>query len=157
MTDRNFDGATLLEARTWLRDRVDDGARCPCCEQMAKVYRRRINAGAAAGLIQLARQYPSEWVHVPTTGTLARLGGEFARLRYWGLVVEEPDLRDDGGRAGWWQITEQGQAFAMNRITLPKYARVYDGRVLGFDASQQVSIVDALGHKFNYRELMEGM
>lgn len=147
---------TLAEAKAWLRARVDDGERCPCCNQLAKVYRRRINAGAAVGLIYLEREHGFGWVHVPSTGRLAQLGGEFARLRYWDLVVEEPEVRPDGGRTGWWQLTQHGCDFVHNRLTVPKYVRIYDGRVLGYDETKWVSIVDALGHKFDYRELMNG-
>lgn len=147
---------TLTEAKDWLRARVDEGARCPCCDQFAKIYRRRINAGAAWGLIYLERNHGYDWVHVPTTGRLAQLGGEFARLRYWGLIVEEPEVRPDGGRTGWWQLTEKGHRFVHFKMSLPKYVKIYDGRVLGFDDAQRVSIVDALGHKFNYHELMKG-
>jgi hypothetical protein len=45
----------------------------------------------------------------------------------------------------------------LNRSKVPKYARIYNNRCLGLDHSKQVSIIDVLGTKFNYTELMEGI
>jgi hypothetical protein len=47
------DTITLGAARDWLRDRLDDGERCPCCTQLAKTYRRRIHATLAKALITM--------------------------------------------------------------------------------------------------------
>lgn len=147
------DQMTLSEAREWLRKQVDDGAKCPCCTQFSKVYRRKINAGMASGLITMYRTYGLAWGHVPSTADLSRLGGELARLRMWGLVEESPEPRDDGGRAGWWRVTAAGERFVRGQERVPKYARVYDGRCLGLDGDL-VSVRDALGTRFDYDELM---
>ena len=47
------DGETLGGARDWLRDRVEKGAKCPCCGQFAKVYRRTITSGMARALFMI--------------------------------------------------------------------------------------------------------
>lgn len=148
---------TLEQAQEWLRKHVDEGAKCPCCTQLAKVYRRKINAGAARALVRMVVRYgEGEWVHVPTTADFSRLGGEWAKLRFWGLVVEQPEVREDGGRAGYWQVTPLGRAFALGRARVPKYARIYDQRLLGLVDEQTVDIHDALGTKFNLEDLMAG-
>lgn len=147
------DDMPLGEARSVLRGLVDDGARCPCCTQLAKVYARKINSGQAAGLIRFYRNVGAlRFAHLPTLG-LSSLGGEFARLRFWGLVEEEPVFRSDGGRAGYWRVTVAGEAFVLGRLEVQKYARIYDGRCLGL-TGPPVSIVDALGDRFSYTELM---
>ena len=33
---------TLTEAKQWLKERLDEGTRCPCCNQYAKIYKRKI-------------------------------------------------------------------------------------------------------------------
>jgi hypothetical protein len=82
------DDMPLGEARSVLRGLVDDGARCPCCTQLAKVYARKINSGQAAGLIRFYRNVGAlRFAHLPTLG-LSSLGGEFARLRFWELSGE---------------------------------------------------------------------
>lgn len=154
MTDL-ADGVMLGDAREWLRQRVDNGVHCPCCTQFAKVYRRKVTSWMARSLIGVYRASGQDWCHVATdVRWVMGQGGMWATLRFWNLIEEERALRSDGGRAGWWRVTPVGVAFLHGRITIPKYARLYDGRLLGLDGDQRISIHDALGSKFNYEELM---
>ncbi len=146
---------TLAEAQELLRGQVDQGARCPCCTQYAKVYRRKINSGMAHALIIMFRHARRDWFKMPDISDRWQSRDE-AILAYWGLIVESLDKRDDGGRAGWWQITDVGERFVLDQMRLPKYARIYDGRCLGLVGEPQ-GIRDALGTKFNYRDLMDGI
>lgn len=144
---------TLSDAQKWLADRVGSGARCPCCNQYAKVYRRQINSGMARSLIAMYLHGPQgQWVHLPTqVGARSR---EEGKLRYWGLVEEQVDVqRDDGGRAGYWRLTDAGRAWVTGQSTVPKFVAVYNNTVLR-SYGTQVSVSDALGSKFNYTELM---
>lgn len=145
----------LSEAQQWLRNRVDKGDNCPCCSQFAKVYRRKINAGMAQALIVMYRQSGGSWFRMPSIAHLWQSRDE-AALAYWGLIEEAQEPREDGGRAGWWRLTQAGMLFASNRGTVPKYARVYNGRCLGLTGDPQ-SIIDALGNRFDYTELMRGI
>lgn len=142
---------TLVDAQEWLRQRVEEGETCPCCTQFAKVYKRKITSTAAAGMIALYRSCGQNYGHIATI--MNRQQGDETKLAYWELIEEERVFRPDGGRAGYWRVTDKGVVFLQNQITVPKYARVYDGRVLGLDGDE-VGIIDCLGQKFNYRELM---
>lgn len=144
---------TVREARDQMRAQLMAGeaVKCPCCTQLAKIYKRRIHAGMARSLILMFRRGGTDWIHVPTT--VPERARDDGMLAYWGLTEEELVRREDGGRAGWWRVTDRGAAFVNGHITLPKYAHVYDGRVLRVDGDA-VSIRDALGTKFNYEELM---
>ncbi|OCB09263.1 hypothetical protein A5717_26165 [Mycolicibacterium porcinum] len=149
---------TLEEAQAWLRDRIDDGETCPCCTQFAKVYRRKLNASMARGLITFYRAHRGEWGHAPSTPGLSELGGEFARLRWWGLIEEADEGRDDGNpHAGQWRITNTGMRFIRNEIQVPEYARIYNGRCLQLDDTTTTTIKRALGRRFHYDELMAGI
>jgi hypothetical protein len=89
---------------------------------------------------------------------LNHIAGDHAKLRYWGLIEEEPVRRDDGGRAGWWQITDRGEQFVRGTLKVPKYALIFDGRLLRLDETGgYVTITDALGKKFDWTELMTGV
>jgi hypothetical protein len=143
----------LGEAQKWLAERIANGARCPCCNQYTKVYRRQINSGMARSLIAMYLHGPQgQWVHLPTqVGARSR---EEGKLRYWGLVEEQVTVqRDDGGRAGYWRLTDAGRDWVTGKSTVPKFASVYNNTVLRH-YGEQVSISDALGSKFNYNELM---
>jgi hypothetical protein len=82
-------------------------------------------------------------------------GGQQTIAHYWGLLEEERTKRGDGGRSGYWRVTDKGSSFVMNELSVPKYCVLYDGRPLRYEG-EMVGIVESLGTKFNYRELMEG-
>lgn len=148
------DDTPLAEARAWTRDRVRDGVRCPCCTQLARVYRRKLNSGMALALAVFYRRCGQEWGHKPTVlrgvGAAAR---DESLLRYWGLFEEEAARRDDGGRAGWWRVTSRGARFVRDALEVPRYAVVYDGRCLNL-AGEPVGIRDVLGDRFDLAELL---
>lgn len=137
---------TLDEAKAWLRDRVDDGAECPCCTQFAKVYRRKLNAGMAKSLIRMYQAAGTDWQNI--TETIPARSREEGKLRYWGLV--EP-----GTERGIWRVTPKGELFVKNRIKVPRHVRIYDDRMLGFDGPEETDIVGALRSPFDYDELMK--
>lgn len=144
--------ATLAQAIAYVLSHRTEGVRCPCCGQMAKVYRRSINSGMARSLIAMYRAGGKEFIHVPTV--LDARSREEGKLRYWNLVEEQLAARPDGGRAGYWRVTDLGERFVLNRTYVQKYALVYDGTCFGVTGSP-VNIREALGNKFNYRELMD--
>lgn len=135
---------TLEAARDWLRKRVRDGAECPCCTQLAKVYRRKMHAGMTRLLVLAARDHGREWFHITELG--AGSGGDFAKFRYWGLI--EPGKPD-----GTWRLTADGEDFARGRLRVPSSVEIYDGEALDL-VGETVSVREALGHKFDYDELM---
>jgi hypothetical protein len=107
----------------------------------------------AMSLIRMYRAAGTDWQHVPTTTA----GGsrEEGKLRYWGLVEEDLMVRDDGGRAGWWRVTDAGRLFVLGRSKVPKHAVIFDARCLRLeDDDGQITIQQALGRKFDYAELM---
>jgi len=145
------DSAPLAQLKAWFEKRKAEGDHCPVCQQHFKVYRRKINSGMARSLISMYRAGKTEFIHIPTTiGSRSR---EEGKLRYWGLVEEETALRPDGGRAGYWRVTEMGELFVLGKVKVPMYAEVYDGERLSL-SGDMVGIIDALGQKFHYGELM---
>jgi hypothetical protein len=155
VSDRKFsDYALLGEVRDWLTQAAQDGgATCPCCTQLTRVYRRPLNSAMTHGLIRAYRKAGREPFHMPTV--LNHIAGDHAKLRYWGLIEEEPIRRPDGGRAGWWQITELGEEFVRRIKAVPKYALIFDGRLLRLDTSGgYVTVTQALRGKFDWAELM---
>jgi hypothetical protein len=152
-TDTIDESTAVAEARAWLRERVDHGERCPVCTQLAKVYRRSITSRSARSLIALYRAVGRDWGHLPTI--LRDKQADEAKMAYWGLIEEERVRRPDGGRAGWWRVTAAGQEWLQGHSTVPKYARIYDGRCLGLEGPE-TTIHEALGTRFNLAELMAG-
>jgi hypothetical protein len=90
------------------------------------------------------------WVDVKS---LPVRGGDYAKLRYWGLI--EPRVVE-GKMTGYWRLTVKGTRFVADRERVPKYARVYDGKLRALEG-EEISIRQSLGNRFNYDKLMIGM
>ena len=159
-----FSGRTLEEAKEWLRGKFAKGADCPCCGQFVKLYRRKLNSSMAYAMILLAKhqkEIGGAWFHVPdylssVTSTATIRGGDWSKLRYWGLIESDESIRDDGSkRAGVWRVTEAGMAFAANDKSVPSHVHIYNGEAFSsYQTGETTNIEQALGEKFNYRELM---
>ncbi|MGH7743351.1 MAG: hypothetical protein ACREQ5_00815 [Candidatus Dormibacteria bacterium] len=147
------DVETLAQARARLNERVEtrEGARCPCCDQFAKVYRRRLSSGIARALIRGHRAAGMGWFHAPT---VVGDRGDLSKARYWGLVEEERTRRPGGGRAGFWRLTVQGDRFVRGQLWVPAHARIYTGRFLGLDNTEKIDIHGALGSRYSLAGLM---
>lgn len=160
--------ATLLSARIWLQEGKERGVQCPCCDQYAKIYRRKINSGMAASLLAIYRRTdqlsPVEgWLHIPddfkggsALGILQNR--EYPKLRYWGLLESFEGKNDnaDVPFSGKWRITTKGQAFCLDQIRVPKYVFLFDGKPIDRAADATVNIREALGDKFSFDQLMGG-
>jgi len=156
----NFKDFSLDDAKTWLWTRVKKGAECPCCTQLAKVYKRRVNSSLALSLISLSK-LGDGWHHVSNILALSALRSptlsrEFSIIRYWGLIDEKEVEEGVNSRtSGYWRITAKGQSFVAGQILIPRYAFIFDGRCL-YLSEDTATIQECLGSKFNYADLMLG-
>jgi len=145
---------TLAIAQREVEAGLTDGTHCPCCGQLAKAYHRKLNSGMASALIEVWKRHGVGWAHVPDIAP--KVGGDFAKMRHWGLVQESLGLRADGGRQGDWRVTSLGKSFVRGLVTVPSHITVYNNAVSGTDGPA-ITIREALGSRFNYDELMRGM
>lgn len=152
---------TLKDAKKWLLGRLSDGAKCPCCHQYAKMYKRKITGEMARALILLYRQdkqKPDEFIHLPSFLTQRKAGSSnmSSLLRHWGLLERQPGERDDGSwRTGYYKITERGIRFVKGSLWVQEHIYLYNQERYQSSKNSSVNIHGALGSKFNYRELME--
>lgn len=148
---------TLREAKQWLERNKEEGVTCPCCGQFAKVYTRKLNSGMAASLIWLVKRFhiTNDWIDVPATGPIwVQRSRELAKLEHWKLVECKTEPSKRGARtSGLWRPTGEGIHFAAEEVSLPKYARIYDGMFLSHPDRGLTTIRDALGDHFNYDDL----
>lgn len=125
------------------------GGKCECCGQTVKVYRRSIYKHMARCLIWIVRRYAEngqEWVNLKE-GPVFR-GGDNTKLAYWGLVIPHPTIDEN-----LYKPTQLGVDFVVNGAIVPRYAYIYDGRVLGFSQEQR-GIADCIrGGGFNKNEI----
>lgn len=177
-SSRLFDGddatATLAQAKDFLRVRAKKGAYCPCCKQYVKVYKRVLGSQMARWLIWLVRTWTQQQAGIrsPISGRLFRLeenhpwidvkqspvrGGDYAKLVHWNLVEHKANTGDASKRdSGLWRPTHAGIRFVHNQLLVPSHVLLYDNKLLNWkdDSITQINIIDALGKKFDYSELM---
>ena len=161
----DYKTCTIAQGQDWLRPRLTVGAICPLCHQFAKIYKRKLSSSMAYALILIYRAFrngPDVWLHVPEYlsrnslfGVVVR-GGDWAKLVHWGLIVSKGDeVRDDKSpRTGLYKITDLGRAFVEGRVSVPRYAYIYNEQCLRMSDETLVTIQQALGDRFNYAELM---
>lgn len=136
------------------------GVTCPCCRQLAKVYRRSITSSMARVLVALYKAAPrgDSWVYVPELlrgiEGAASQGGDWAKLAHWDLVEFKDEQRSDGSRRnGLAKITNQGIRFVEGRLSVRKYAFLYNNEMIKMDGPS-INIVQALRRPFDYRDIV---
>lgn len=157
LPDIPVDG-TLRYSQQRLMEGLEEGVNCACCGQFAKIYKRSLSKSAARCLLVLYVEAGEGWAHLPTVLSekapeLATTGGYAALAGHWGLMEESDRVRDDGGRAGWWRVTASGVRFLSGEISIPKYVRLYNGRVLDH-TGDAITMAMALGEPFDLRNVM---
>ena len=157
-----FDTTTtkvLSDLQAWIRARWRRGCRCPACGQSVKLYKRTLNRGMASVLIDIykvCREQNVEYLHVSEhflgqkDNAVAR---EYSKLRFWGLLEEEPGERENGNGTGRWRVTPLGEAFVKGRVLVPRSVLVFNNQLEGV-SDERTTVRQALGRAFDYDELM---
>lgn len=136
-----------------------EGVQCPCCDQLAKVYRRRITPAMVGVMIELGRRHKAgaRWVKIGRGG-IQTPGGDYGWLVWWNMIECLPGEREDGSnRVGMWKLTDTGYAFLRDNLRVRRYVYVYAGKQIpdppGADMST-VDIAQVLRRPFNFNEIV---
>jgi len=116
---------TIVQHQEELKNGIRDGLLCGCCGQNTKLYKRTINAQMAVWLLVLVRVWrkTGTWVSVSEKPlVLYHKGGDYAKLKHWGLVVSAPtEPKDDKIGSGLWTPTERGCRFVDRKLLVPSH------------------------------------
>ncbi len=150
---------TLEEAKQELRKGWVKGIECPACTQFVKLYNYKLFATSAQALIILSK-LPDGYHHISQYAEATKSrprAPHFAELRFWGLVEKlEPNTDPKVKSLGMWKITEKGRLFVTKQLEVKSRILVFNNTFCGFAKdSEDIGIVEALGNRFNYAELME--
>lgn len=155
-------GQTVEEAKVDIERVLTESRQtdCPCCGQRVKRYERSIYAQPAKFLIWLAKAYQRDhrwydWREEPVRGDGQKGGGDYSKLRFWGLIEHKPNTDKHNlpqNYSGMWRPTQKGISFAYNKLAIPKYALIYNNKLLGFKG-EMVTITDCLPEYFSFWEL----
>ncbi|RLA42167.1 MAG: hypothetical protein DRQ64_00295 [Gammaproteobacteria bacterium] len=145
--------------------RMEEGftIECPCCSQTAKIYKRSISSTMVRQLIVICKASRSKWADHDNWVNVNRFylpgaSGDYAKLRFWGLI-EPMDVRTRGfNSSGMWRITDEGREFVKGDTRVRKHLFIYNNALYEIDGTDAVGrwldIHEALGSKFNYATLM---
>ena len=146
---------TIQQAKDWVNTNNETGCICPCCDRLVKMYKRKLNSGMAQELIALYilsfNDLETKFYHHTNFAKVS--GGELSKLTHWGLVLEKQNNVDDKKTSGFWGITEKGIKFVENKINVEKYIFLLDAELISY-SKETTNIIESLGNKFNYSELM---
>jgi len=152
--------ATIEEGELFIRDNYVEGAICPCCKQISKLYKRKLNSGMTLFLIGLykLRIRTGNKYHqnkdIMSEMSLNTTSLDYSVLRHFGLIIEQKNEDSEKRRSGFWAITKKGVGFVLDEIKIPSHVHLYNNVLTGF-SDTQTSIKKALGNKFNYSELLK--
>ncbi len=138
---------TVTDARTQIMEHLDEGRICPVCDQNARRWRRSLTSGMVRALMVLRRHYGE-----PALRTLAehRLpSGDYAKLRFWGLLVPDPSKDADGV----WIVTRDGREFLDGQLRVQRYAHVYNNAVERY-SGPMVCADECLRSPFDLEQLL---
>lgn len=147
--------------KPWYKEfEKQEATNCECCGRLLKIYKRKLSRAMAFYLIniyKLHRQKPdTAYFHVRSVGAPST-GGDFAQLRYWGLIRERSNEKPEKKTSGMWRMTDFGARFVKREEQVPKQILLkWGSELLGF-TGEMADIKTCLEYKnkFNYRELME--
>jgi len=137
---------------------ADKGYTCPHCGQYCKRYYRHFNSNMAIALIVLYRNLDKGFVHLENLMKEAgyKRCGDASYLRHYRLIEKKEGKREDGSpRNGMYKITSAGIMFVEGKTKVKKKYIIYNNKHEGFEGDE-ITIQDALGKKFDYRQLMDG-
>lgn len=152
---------TIQDAKNFLRQNWKEGAICPCCAQVTKLYARSITSSMAHALILVYLSGARGYFHAESFFKNSRcdkaIRGDFPKLKYFGLIEPMEGKSDDGNpNTGYYKITEKGIKFTEMTDVAPKHVYIYNNKMYGF-SEEMVNIQSCLKNKFNYNELMFGV
>jgi hypothetical protein len=128
---------------------------CPLCDQRMQRYKRSVNRKMVEALFKLYKKNLLEdgrWVPVQEIYTKGS-SGDYAKLRHWGLIEAGDKRRAYRNSVGYWRITDLGKLFAEGKVTIKKFAIIYDNNCVGFEGDD-VNVASCFGENFSYPALM---
>ncbi len=138
---------TLQEARDAVKAGRSAGIVCPCCDQLVKVYRRKLNLQMARALYWMSRTPAGHYQDMTEAPADIIRNREYSRLALWMLAEPEPGRNHVGSKRGRWRLTHEGRLFVDGVIRVPEAVYVLNGKVV--DVSREtVKITDVKGFHF---------
>lgn len=150
---------SITDAREVLGGLADAGTLCPVCEQNVKIYKRKLTPATARAIAALYNEHGRGFGYLPNVikkhlADVASQGGQLVMGAHWGLIEPREVRRADGGRAGYWRVTELGEQWLHGHVTVPQTAHVFNNRCLDLTGPDTTAAEVLAGSGFDLRELL---
>ena len=133
------------------------GVICPICERSSRVVPKTICSTQAQTLIWLYwNTVEHQYIHLNKNAPRVLVkNAETGKLKHWGLIEQMPNDDPTKLKSGWVRITSAGRAFVEGKAKTYKTLFIMNDTVLGEPLEKErIDIQDALGKKFDIRDLM---
>ena len=124
---------------------------CECCGSSINIWKKPLIGIAICELIKLYNIYKIDNTPVHIS-KFSKQRSNFYTLAYWGLI-KGSDKVDGKKTAGLWVPTDKAVKFIKNEITIPSYAVTKNNKLITLTGEEK-TIIQSLGKKFNYDELI---
>lgn len=142
-----YSSPSLNSARQAVKAGREQGVVCPCCDQLVKVYRRKLNLQMARAALWMSRTPTGHFADMTKAPPSIIRNREYSRLALWMLAESEPGRNHAGSKRGRWKLTHEGRLF-VDRITkVPEAVYVLNGEVIDVSCGT-VGIADVKGFHF---------
>lgn len=137
-----------------------DDVPCPTCHRGYPKSKRGIYEGMALSLITMVQLFEAtnDWVHVTDFNSInykkydKECLGDYAKLRFWGMIVQKRNMTTQKTHSGLWKPTQKGIDYARGTIRVPRFVLLQNNKCKGF-AGEPWRIDDALGKNFDLQEV----
>lgn len=150
---------TIEQLKELLRENMDKGTICPCCNNYVKMYKRKLTSSMVFCLIHFKKHVDkngNEFQNFITILDRLKLTStqraDWQKLVYFKLITAETSERGHP-RSGYYKLTELGIKFVNHQSVVPEFVKVYNSKTYGY-SEKQINISQAINNKFNYLELM---
>lgn len=142
------------KVRAFVAANADKGVVCPCCDQLVKVYKRKLNVNMVRFLCSLVRIHLSRGRHSWVNFKDCEFDGrDYPCVALWGLAETKGNEDSNKKNSGLWRPTQKGIDFVLAGLRVPSHVHVLTNRIIGW-SEDSVGVRDALGSSFSYEELM---
>ncbi len=142
----------------------DDPGDCPACQQTMAIYPRTFDKRMARMLQLWYEKWPDlEWHALndlaadPSLSESDKLlfrGGDFAKMRWWGLIEEQPkEGTANKKNSGIYRLTQDAIDFMSDpKVRFYKRVNLYANQFLCYKKGETTNFEEALGTPFSYQD-----
>ena len=148
--------AVLIKLRMeWEITISNDGGYCPCCARWGKISPQGMTEARSLALLWISRAPKDDgWVNVQKLAPKWILRAKnYSLLKHWGLIESAVNTEANRRGSGRWRVTEKGQLFINETLSVPSKVYLYNDTVQGW-STDRVYFRDCFGTRFSYDEVI---